>query len=495
MGLDVGTSSCKAAVMDGNGAVLSQSFREYQLLSPRPGWFEMNPHAVWDACKQAITAAAQRSERSIDALAAASFGEAAVLLDKIGEPRRDSIFFTDIRGNEFVSELDDRLGVSAVTQWTGMPVNGMYTLPKLLWLARHSPEVLDKTAVMLPFGGYVNYMLTGRAVTDPSLASRTLMFNRHTMTWDDRLFKLAGISGDILPDVIPAGQAVGEMLPDVAAELGFKNRPLVVSGCHDQVAAAIGAGVMTANSAVDGVGSAECITVMLPSDADTARLHRHNICAEPYAIEGTYVSLAFNNTGGSASRWYLDTFKEGLKEHSMVKGINAFDALNAQISENPSPLLFLPYLSGSGTPHMDANAVGALLGLTVNTTGADIYRALVEGLCFEMRYNLDLLRQSGVDPPELAVSGGGVAEALLHIKAGILKIPLYTLSNPQSGNTGLAMLCAVALREFGSLGQASEAMVRRKRIFEPKRQNSGLYDEHYEQYKRMYQCTKAVLHG
>ena len=492
IGLDVGTAGVKATVVELSGETITQAYREYDLRLPRPGWVEIRPDDVWAAARSVLSEAANRAGRRIEAIATASFGEASALLGADDRPVCDSIFYTDPRGTDELNELCGQIGRSEIEARTGMPVNHMYTLPKLMWLRKNRPALLDQVRKILPYASYIAYMFAGEAAADGSLASRTLLFNRHARDWDAELCEICGIDRSLLPRYAPAGTSVAPILPDVARSLGITEGAIVVSGVHDQVAAALGAGVFRSGDACDGIGSAECIIAPLPPKPDFSGMFAANICAEPYLGPGREVALAFTNAAGTALKWYRDTFERELAAACAGRGESAYAVLNEALSDSPSPLLFLPYLAGTGTPHMDALATGMLAGLTLSTTKVDIYRAIYEGTNFEIRMNLELLRRTGFQVQTLTAVGGGAVDAALRIKADILEAPIRTLKNSQSGTVGLAMLCGFALKEYATFEEAAGALVKPDKLIEPRGKHRAEYEEKYEQYLRMYTASRKI---
>lgn len=492
IGIDVGTTGSKATVIEPNGEIVLSIYHEYDQHFPQPGYVEMNPDEVWGAVKRALKEAAAQYGKPIDAIAAASFGEAVVLLGADDRPVCDSIFYTDIRGSESLDELRAKVDPEALELRTGMPINSMYTLPKLMWLWKNRPDVLEKTRRVLPYSSYIAYMLSGEAAADGSLASRTLMFNRQTLDWDDQTLGAFGIRREWMPKYVSAGEPVGRMLDSVAEELGIQGRPVIVSGVHDQIAAALGAGALRSGDVADGIGSAECISAVLPEQMDLKAMFRNNICAEPYAIPGKSLALVFSNTAGAALKWYRDNFEQELRAQCDAKGLNPYAELNRQMTDEPSPVLFLPHLAGTGTPYMDSAATGMMAGLTLATTRIDIYRAILEGNNYEMRYNLELLSQCGMQFDALTAVGGGASKEALRIKADILQKPIHMLNTTQGGTVGMVMLCGHATGQYKTFDEAAQVLVRRTATIEPRSDYRDRYDEKYEQYKRMYEACRMI---
>lgn len=496
IGIDVGTTGSKATVMEASGEIVLSIYHEYDLEFPEPGRVTMNPTRVWNAVKRAIGEAAAGYGKPIEAIATASFGEAVVFLGADGNPVCNSIFYTDVRGTESLEELRSKVQLDDFQLRTGMPVNFMYTLPKLMWVQKNEPWILQKTKKLLPYSAYIAYMLSGESASDGSLASRTLLFNRLESDWDAETLRTFGIERDWMPEYVPAGEPVGRILPSVARELGIQGNPIIVSGVHDQIAAALGAGSIRSGDMADGIGSAECISAVLPDrDVDFAGMFSYNICAEPHAVPGKYLALIFSNTAGAALKWYRDTFERELRERCDAAGLNTYAQLNQTLSPQPSPLLFLPHLAGTGTPYMDSGAKGSIMGLTLSTTKADIYRAIIEGNNYEMRYNLELLSRFGMRFDALTAVGGGAAPEALRIKADIFQKPIYMLNTHQGGTVGMVMLCGKAVGQFSSFEEAVGALVRRTGCIEPSTQYRDAYDEKYAQYCRMYEAVRRVYHG
>ena len=492
IGLDIGTTGAKASLIGADGTELFVYYKEYDLRFPGHGRVEMRPDDVWSVVKEVVKATVRASVGQVEAISVASFGEAAVMLDKNGQSVRDSIFYTDIRGTGELEHLRAGVDIDRLQRVTGMPVNYMYTLLKLMWLKKNEPQVFDRIDKLLLYGSYIEYMLTGIAATDASLASRTLLFDRQRFDWDRDICDQYGISLSWLPQYVPAGSVIGNVLPDVAAELGLSRKTTVVSGVHDQVAAALGCGALHSGQVADGIGSAECITAPLPENADLETMFANNLCAEPHAVKGQHVSLAFVNTAGASLKWYRDTFETQLKERCNESGENAYDILNRSISEEPSSLLFLPYMAGTGTPYMDGTATGMLTGLTLRTKRPDIYRSIYEGVNFEMRRNIELLRRTGFSIPELICGGGGASAEALQLKADVLGMPVWMLENSQIGTVGLAMLCTVAMKRAKDFNEAAQYLVKRKRMIEPDDRFRQEYSDKYCQYLRMYEAFNMI---
>jgi xylulokinase len=263
---------------------------------------------------------------------------------------------------------------------------------------------------------------------------------------------------------------------------------LLVAGAHDQVCAALGAGVLRRGECVDGIGTSECITAMLDGLDQKAFMLKNNFCIEPYAAEGEYVTLAFSTTGASMLGWFCNEIAR--PEHS---GSSAFAVMERECPPGPTSLFVLPHFAGSGTPCMDPFSTGAVLGLRLGTTRGELYKACIEGLCFEMMVNAELLRRMGTAITGIACVGGGSrSDTLLQVKADIMGIPVKRLRNEESGTTALAMLCATACGDYGSLSEAAARLVSVDRCFEPDGANHERYQQKFGIYQQIYPSIAAL---
>jgi xylulokinase len=493
IGLDVGTAGCKATVGQEDGVTLAYAYQGYSLSIPGPGMAELDARIVWQGIKRVLRQVAQG--QGITAIAVASLGESFVCLGPDDEVLTSSMLYSDVRGAKEAEEIQRAAGAGKLFEITGMPVSPMYTLCKLQWLRRHTDSCNRARRIML-FGDYVGYMLTGQRVIDYSLASRTLMFDVHEKRWSEEIAALFDIDIRMLSEPAISGAAVGELRPEIADELGLSRGTILYVGAHDQACAALGVGVLHPGDCVDGMGTSECITTIVPEDSDARMMMTNNFCMEPYAVADRYITLAFNPAAGAAVNWYRATIDRERNAACEATGENIFAAMEAECQPEPTSLLFLPYLAGTGTPHMDPYASGALLGLKLGTTRGEMYKALLEGICFEIMLNAALLSELGTDIRSLTCVGGLTrSDLLMQIKADIMGVPVSRLVVKESGTLGLAMLCLVAGGAYRDYEQAAHAMVQVERTFEPDNKRHTIYEEKLHAYRQMYGGIKRIMGG
>lgn len=497
LGIDVGTSSCKACLFDYSGRILASAHRDYRFESLASGFAEIDPEILWSSVKSVVRelAAAARGDLP-KALSVSSFGEAVISVARDGRSLRSCILYFDRRGNDEAAMLESRIGRERLVAISGTRASGIYSLGKLMWLSRHEPALYEKTWKFLPISGYILFKLGGEARCDHSLAARTMAFDIARETWSSEILDYAGIDQSKLPEPIRSGEGLGSIDPGLADALGLPHGVLLVSGGHDQTCAALGAGVTESRVAVDGMGTVECITPAFDKPILNAAMSDSYFACVPHVVHGLYVTYAYNLTAGGLLRWYRDALAHEERELASRTGADVYDLILAGASKEPSGLLVLPYLAGAATPYMDPDARGAILGLSTSTTKADLVKGLLEGLCHEMALNLERLEQAGIPIDELrAVGGMARSRSYLALKADMLGKRIVTLDVEEAGTLGAAMLAGFAAGVFSSLGEAALACVRTRETFYPNLQSAALYKESHKAYAKVYPAIKTILDG
>ncbi|MDR1059743.1 MAG: carbohydrate kinase [Clostridiales bacterium] len=490
-GLDIGTTGCKIGVYQENGRYLGKAYREYAAPRTRSG-HEADGLAIWNAVREAIGEAAAKYP-GIGGIGVASFGETFVLLGGRDEPICPSMLCTDPRGETESRELREKLGDEAIALISGLAPHAMYSLPKLMWLKRNRPEQYAAARRIMLIGDYIVYMLTGAAKIDYSLASRTMGFDIRRLDWSDEIFGAAEIDPALFSNPVPPGAAAGCVKPRLAEQWGMGKGATVVSAGHDQVAAAVGSGVFDESCAVGGAGTAECVTPVFEK-ADWRKMAAGGYAAVPYVLPGKYVSYAFSYTGGALVKWFISELAGDAKIRAAERNESIHELLECGWKGAPTGLLVLPHFAGAATPYMDAGSRGVIAGLALASTRQDIYLACMEGVCYEMRLNLEHLRGAGVAVRHLRAAGGGAnSRVWLQMKADILDVPVTALVSEEAGATGGAMFAGVALGVFGNLERAARVFVSEKETFFPRAGARERYAEIYERYRKLYGAVRPLL--
>ena len=491
IGLDIGTSGTKAALIDQKGTVLGVYQVNYGFSNTRGGYRELNAGQVWEAAKKCLLEVGKKGKaRSITV---SSLGEAIVAIDEEGRPLADGITGTDIRGEEELEELTRQFGSRKLTDITGLNLSTIYSANKILWMKRHRKELYEKSWKILTFQDYIIYRLCKRAVIDYSMASRTLLFDINRNGWSGELLEWTEISAQKLAEAVPAGTVAGTILPSLAKELGLSGDIKVVAGTHDHICNAIGSGVCEAGSCADTVGTTEGMTAVLErSWLSSEHIEECQISCEPFAVSGLFNTVAWNNTSGVLLKWFVNQF---VKEEDPADILHTFEKMNRQMQKEPTDLLVLPHFSGAATPYMDSRSRGAVLGLTLDTKREDVYKALMEGANYELALILEGLERAGLEPRKIVATGGALSPELLQIKADVLGLPVHTVKNRQTGTLGGAILGAVALGMYSSIAEAVSHMVEEDVAYQPDETRHEIYKEKLKNYKNIYPAIAEISHN
>jgi len=489
MGLDIGTSGCKCTLFDETGNILAAASHSYTAIRSHAGHSELNPLDVWSAVKLVIANSLKANTScEVKAITISSFGEAVIPIGQRGEVLGNSMLYTDVRGQEEAELLSEQLGAARMMELTGIPIHSMYSISKVMWMKKQKPELYNKTSMMMQFGDYISYKLTGIARIDHSLASRTMAFNLTSRSWDSTIMAAAGIDAELFSAPIPSGDIIGHVHRQAAQDTGLTTSTLVVAGGHDQACAALGAGIIKEGQAMDGIGTVECIAAAFSRPVLSDEMRRYHYNCGPHVLKDLYLTYAFNVTAGSLLHWFKESFAEAERLEAQRTGIPVFELLNQKAADEPTDLLVMPHFAGSGTPHMNTSAKGLIYGLTLSTEPKHIYRALMEGITYDMLYNLDCLNTAGVKVDTLRAVGGGAKSALwMQMKADIMNRKVETLHVSEAGTLGAAILAGVAAGIYATSEEAVEQLVKVKAEFYPDPSRATIYAEHYQRFRSLLQ--------
>lgn len=518
-GLDIGTTGCKCTVFDEQGKQLNKAYRDYPVTRQVSG-HEIDVSAVMKAVNQVIYEMTLEYP-DIAGIGVTSFGETFVLTDEGGKPLHPAMLYTDPRGAEECKQLVDRIGARCIANITGLRPHEMYSISKMMWIRDHHPDIYKKAKHIFLMEDYVVFHLTGKAQIDYSLATRTMAFDIHTLQWSDEIFEAAGIEQSLMSEVVATGTAAGKVTTEASIATGLSREAMVVSISHDQVAAAVGAGAFDGDTAVDGAGTVECLTPIYDSVPDIDVMYQGYYSVVPYVIPGQYVAYAFSYTGGALMQWCVDTLakKEKLSAGKLRESANTLLEREYAMklwSENqpkgceysldrkqleqvvleagPSGLLVLPHFAGAATPYMDTGSKGAILGLTTETTTAEIYRGCMEGVVYEMYLNMQMLKGSGVHFTKMRATGGGAhSKVWMQMKADVLGLPITALETVDAGTVGSAMLTGIAIGLFQDLEDAASHMVEKTETYQPRQKMHEVYMQIYTRYEKVYQAVRPLM--
>ena len=493
LGLDIGTTNCKGAVYAVDGRCHARAAGEYATIRQQPGGAELDSRAVIQIARDIIrqlASAAGAANDPVRAISVSALGEAMTPVGRDRQILGNAILNFDTRGR---AEIETFLnGISRAELYAINPnvASAAFSLPKLLWLRKHQPEIYRQTDKFLLFGELLFYLLGCEAVTSFSQANRTLLFDLRQETWSPKVLALADIDPARLARPVPTGHLAGTIPPAAAAELGLPPDVKCVVGAHDQCSNALGVGIHTAGKAVDGIGTVECITPVYSQLPVLEAWRAAGLNIEHHAVPGLYVSFIYNQAG-SLVKWFRNTFAQ---HEATAYGDEIFDRLAAELPAAPTRLLVLPHFEPTGAPGYIEDSAGVILGLRTATTRGEILKAIMECTTFYFLECFDTLAQLGVDTSCFIASGGGAKSAAwLQIKADIMGVPYERAADPEAGVLGVALIAGVALGEFPSYADACARFIQPGRIFEPDMSRHAIYREKFQHYRELYPRLKDLL--
>jgi len=493
MGLDIGTTGTKAIVFSHEGEIIAGAYREYPLLHPRPGWIELHPEEVWQKVRDAVAqAASQCAGDPVQGLAISVLGEAAVPIDKHGRVLGNSIVGFDNRAAALFDRWMQTVDAAEVMRITGQPPSQMFTIVKLMWIKQNQPDLFGRLHRYLTFGEFAQHRMGLEPRIDYSMAARTMAFDIHRKCYSERMCDLADVSAELFGPAVPTGHVVGALGPKAAAQLGLPAGCLVCAGSHDQPAGALGSGVTEPGVAMDATGTVECFAVAMVEPVVNETMLENYLACYPHAVPDRYISLAYNFSGGSLFRWARDTFGQAEQREADERGVDVYQVLTEQMAEEPTEIFVQPHFTMTGSPYMDPHPVGAILGLTLGTTRPQFLRAILEGISYEMKLNLDILSRAGVEVQEFrAIGGGAKSDFWLQLKADMYNRPVVRLQVAEAASLGMAMVAGVACGVYGSAAGAARELVATRETFEPDPCKAAFYDRMLARYRQIYPALKS----
>jgi len=497
IGLDLGTTVCKASLFDEKGNPVLLEHKEYSVLSPYPGWAEQDPIEVWNTVKDVLKGIVVRAGKySIpEAICISAQGEAVVFLDRNLKPVRRNILGMDMRSLSQVEKLKEEFGESWLYELSGVPAHPITTSAKILWVKEEELDVFRQISYFLCYEDFILLKLGGVAAIDYSLACRTMMFDMGKKEWSGKVLDYLEIDSDNLANIHPSGEIVGEMFPKIAREIGLPSHIKLVTGGHDVTCAALGTGSIREGIAADILGTAEIFGVTLENRKTALDIKPSHFACYSHVVPGKFWLMSLNQTCGLLLKWYRDTFGQKETEEAKKRGEDSFSFIINQAKRSPANAVILPHLVGSGTPWIDAESQGAILGLTINTDKSDIIRAILEAPVYEQKVNLDFFKRFSLPIKEIRVTGGGTKSKIwLQIRADILNKTITAVHTNEASCLGAAILAQYALGKYSSLEEAVDQMVRVKiRIF-PKRTYKDDYELRYKVFTKIYPALKQINH-
>lgn len=485
LAIDAGTTSVKAGLFAPDGRCLGIGRQEYPLDTPAADRAQLDPEVYWKACLKTVREAVRRpgvTPGEVKALAVSSQGETTLTLDTKGKAIYPALVWLDNRASDQAALLSERFG-KVVYARTGIPeIVPTWSACKILWIRDHEPEVFSRAHKFLLVQDYLIYRLTGRIVTDGSVSCTTLNYDLVKNSWWGDLQEAIGIRTDQLPEIVPPGVSVGTLSPEAAAALGLTTACRVVTGGMDQAVGAIGAGNFSPGTVSESTGAALAIQATI---ADPMIDPSQTIPVYCHSVPGQYLLVPVCPTAGMALKWLRDAFFQDEMEKAAAEKMDAFDRLTRLAQSVPAGsdgLIMLPHLMGAFSPEPNPSARGSFTGFTLSHTRGHFVRALLEGVAFLLKRNIEFIERTGMAVPEIRSTGGGARSRLWNqIKANVCNRPIVTLANEETALLGDAILAGVASGIFRSIGEGCDSMVAVKEGIRPDG-DARAYLEPYRRY-------------
>ena len=484
IGIDLGTSAAKLLLMDELGSIKNVVTKEYPLEFPKPGWSQQDPES-W---RRAVLEGIPELLRGFDGKAVAGIGcggqmHGLVILDSEDRVIRPAILWNDGRTAKQVDYLNNEIGKQTLSGLTANIAFAGFTAPKVLWVREQEPENFARIAkIMLP-KDYVNYVLTGVHACDYSDASGMLLLDVEHKCWSSRMLELCGVTEAQMPKLFESYQCIGAVKPELAKQLGLAEGVKVAAGAGDNAAAAVGTGVVGQGGCNISLGTSG--TVFISSDTfgvdGTNALHAFAHADGGWHLMGCMLSAA------SCNKWLLEDIL-GTSDHAAEQAA----IKEERLGENHT--YFLPYLMGERSPINDTDARGTFIGMTMDTTRADLVQAVLEGVAFAIRDSVEVARALGIEIPSSKICGGGARSALWkRILANVLNIRLECPESEQGPGMGGAMLAMVACGAYGSVAQVCERFVKVASCVEPEPELVAKYELRYRKFRQIYPACKDLF--
>ncbi len=483
IGIDLGTSSVKLMLIDGEGKIKNTVTKEYPIFYSRSGWSEQNADDWWRAICEALPELLCGFDgQAVKGIGVAGQMHGLVALDENDAVIRPVILWNDGRTDKETKYLNEVVGKEKLFEYTGNIAFAGFTAPKLLWLRENEPENFKRISkIMLP-KDYINYLLTGTHCTDYSDAAGMLLLDVKNKCWSREMLDICGITEKQMPSLYESYEVVGAVRADIAERFGISRGAVVVAGAGDNAAAAIGTATVGEGKCNISLGTSGTIFVSSNRFSGDEKQAIHSFCH----ADGGYHLMGCILSAAASCKWFCESILDTAD----------YDAVEASVAEDAlgkNDVFFLPYLTGERSPINDVNATGLFIGLRPDTSGADMYAAVLEGVAFAIKDNLEIIKGFGTDVSSSCLCGGGSKSKLWRrILASVLNVELNIPVTEQGPGYGSAILAMVGAREFDSVKAATDKFFEIRETVKPDKELVALYAERYRKYQKIYPAVKDL---
>lgn len=495
LGIDLGTSGTKTVLFDLNGKTIASETVEYPLYQPLNGWAEQDPEDWWKATVETTKAVLKKSgadASEIGGIGVSGQMHGLVMLDSENRVLRKSIIWCDQRTASQCDEITEKLGRKRLIEITANPALTGFTASKILWVRENEPELYEKCCHILLPKDYVRFMLTGEYATEVSDASGMQLLNVPKRCWSDEVLSKLDIDKSLLGKVYESPEITGKVHKKAAELTGLREGTPVVGGAGDNAAAAVGTGVVRDNRAFTTIGTSGVVFAHSSKVQIDPKGRVHTFCS---AVPGEWHMMGVTLAAGLSLKWFRDNFCSKEMEEAAAKGVDPYQIMDeeaAKIKPGCDRLLYLPYLMGERTPHLDPDCRGVFFGLSAMHTRAHLLRAVMEGVSYSLLDCTKILRELGVNVSEMIACGGGGTSALWRkMLSDMFGCNVYTVNSKQGPALGVALLAGVGSGAYSSVQEACDAVIKRDKCEKPDAELTSAYGKYHNLYTQVYKSLKA----
>ncbi len=490
LGIDIGTSGTKSVLFDTDGNTIASSTGEYPLYQPENGWAEQAPEDWWQAvcktCREVIIKSGiQANEIAGIGLSGQMHG--LVMLNDKGDVLRPSIIWCDQRTAAECEEITNAVGKERLIEITANPALTGFTASKILWVRKHEPEVYGECRHILLPKDYIRYKLTGEFATDVSDASGMQLLDVPKRQWSDEVLEKLNIDPALLAKVYESAQVTGFVTKEASEVTGLAVGTIVAAGAGDNAAAAVGTGTVRDGLAFTTIGTSGVVFAHTSKPSIDPQGRVHTFCC---AVEGAWHLMGVTQGAGLSLKWYRDNFCDAEIQTSQGMGVSPYYLMDKQAARIPlgsDRLLYLPYLMGERTPHLDPNCRGVFFGLSAVHTKYHMLRAVMEGITFSLRDCLEILRSMGAATGEMVATGGGGSSPFWReMLADVFSSRVSTTVSNEGPALGVALLAGVAAKIYKDVPDACDHVIKTGTFQDPRAEKTAEYERYYRLYTKLY---------
>ncbi|MEP6904406.1 MAG: xylulokinase [Actinomycetota bacterium] len=486
LGIDVGTGGSRAVLIDEHGKIHASANAAHQAFaSPEIGWAEQAPDDWWRACVSVIREILQQiNPKEIGAISFSGQMHGSVLLDEAEKPLRPALLWCDQRTEKQCVEITEKIGKEKLIELVSNPAITGFTLPKLLWVRENEPQIWERVKTVLLPKDFVRLKLSGDKASDVADSSGTLLFDVQNRKWSSEMLAAFEIDKGLLPGVFESIEVTGKVSADGAQETGLQAGTLVVAGAGDNAAGAIGMGIIQAGTVSATIGTSGVVFAVTDAPKIDLKGRIHTLC---HAIPARWHNTGVTQGAGLSLKWFRENFGEGKSFDELVD-----DA--AKVSSGSDGAIWLPYLMGERTPHLDAAARAAFVGLTVSHTKAHLTRAVLEGVAFSLRDSFEIFKELGAEISRIRLGGGGAKSPLWRqIQADVYGQTVETIEADEGAAFGAAILAGVGAGAWNSVDEACQQTIRIGEKIEPNIKSVEKLNRNYEAYRLLYAALRPAM--